>query len=360
MIGLAMLMLFIVFGGGTFFAFKYRSMLMGAIQRGSERAHQSIQHNPVVRHAERLGTRGITRLIKEWGPLVEGALGLRRAKRIDRDITEGFKEVESDLHEVQEEVASSPPSLTQTLVITDKTLESLSARQLRNGGIRDSSEPIRLVPVGPDTWGYPGTEIVQEGGQGEPLPASRPAVVGPQVRPPWADSGSEGGSVSSMEASPEESGARGTFSESVVPEGGMRGEENGEEKAPTVVPALWQARAKYAGDAGTEAAKAASTPPRISPYYGGPPQGDMAGQAFGALDVETGGPTGGVVGRKESGDVRGGSVGKMPVISRNKERRDDKGMALEVQYPARKVGIPEALRPEKPESYTPNDSGEQS
>jgi hypothetical protein len=187
MIGLAMLILTVLFAGGTFFSFKYRSILMGAVQRGSERVHQNIQRNPVYRYAGRMGSRGVLGLLKEWGPLGEGLAILWQNRRMRQDVRSEFDEVESDLRQTREDIASAQASSTPTFVFVEgETADDRSGRLLGEGtGSR--REPVRLVPIGPDTWGYPGIAAVPD----EDDPAGRPGgpispASGVEVRPPWA------------------------------------------------------------------------------------------------------------------------------------------------------------------------------
>ncbi|GEA15464.1 hypothetical protein E308F_17080 [Moorella sp. E308F] len=190
MIGLAMLILTVLFAGGTFFSFKYRSMLMGAVQRGSERVHQNIQRNPVYRYAGRMGSRGILGLLKEWGPLGEGLGLLWQNYRMHRDVRNEFDEVESELRQTREDIASAQASSAPTFVFVEgETADGRSGRLLGEG-TGGSREPVRLAQIGPDTWAYPGIEVVS----GEKTPGtsarSRARLApGVEVRPPWADGG---------------------------------------------------------------------------------------------------------------------------------------------------------------------------
>lgn len=190
MIGLAMLVLTVLFGGGAVFAFKYRSMLMGAVQRGSENMHRNIQRNPVYRYAGRMGSRGVLGFLKEWGPIGEGLGLLWQNYRMRREVNSEFDEVESELRQTREDIASAQASSVPTFVFVEGETAGGGSGRLLGGGTDDRRGPIRLVQTGPDTWAYPGIEVVS----GEKMPgtgAYEKARLAPgvEVLPPWADSG---------------------------------------------------------------------------------------------------------------------------------------------------------------------------
>jgi hypothetical protein len=187
-----MLVLTVLFGGGAVFAFKYRSMLMDAVQRGSENMHRNIQRNPVYRYAGRMGSRGVLGFLKEWGPIGEGLGLLWQNYRMRREVNSEFDEVESELRQTREDIASAQASSAPTFVFVEGETAGGGSGRLLGGGTDDRRGPIRLVQTGPDTWAYPGIEVVS----GEKMPgtgAYEKARLAPgvEVLPPWAG-GEEG------------------------------------------------------------------------------------------------------------------------------------------------------------------------
>jgi len=229
MIGLAMFVLTLIFGGGTLYAFKFRSMLMNAIQPRSERVQHSMMRNPAVRHAMRLGTRGVLNLIKEWAPSVGSVgsmLGLWQVWRGRREVNEGLRRVESELEEVERDVERIGALSGERG--PGASLGGAPNYQALQGG--DKGEVLELIEVEPGVWAYPGIEFAPERGAVSAGTRPGPEV---QVRPPWATGGRGGEPIPLPGAPPEVVGGRGTVpAASTKDSGAASATPPGKEKAP--------------------------------------------------------------------------------------------------------------------------------
>ncbi|AOQ23094.1 hypothetical protein MTAT_26030 [Moorella thermoacetica] len=177
-IGLAMAVLTIIYGGALFFAWKFRAMLMRAVSSGSEQLHENIQktadrgvRNPV--------TQGIMGLLREWGPLGEGLAMLWQNRRLGRDVSRGFNDVETDLHNLGKNIAAEQAAS----VPSDNWIGRNGPAGLLGGG--KGGRVINLVETEPGVWSMPGVERADS-----PVPGGRASAresrSALKISPPWA------------------------------------------------------------------------------------------------------------------------------------------------------------------------------
>ncbi|OIQ59787.1 hypothetical protein MOTE_10430 [Moorella thermoacetica] len=176
-IGLAMAVLTLIYGGGLLFAWKFRAMLMNAVSSGSERLHER-----VLKTGDRAGrpiTQGVLGLLREWGPLGEGLAILWQNRRLGRDVRRGFDNVETDLHNIGENVAAEQAAS----VPPDRRIGGTGPAGFLGGG--KSGRIIDLVETEPGVWSMPGVERADSPAPGGRASAreSRAAL---KISPPWA------------------------------------------------------------------------------------------------------------------------------------------------------------------------------